>query len=156
MGGRRQSRWHVQVWLVQHCIMVVTSLLLPVVKLSTCLMHHSYLSASTQPMVTAQSVPVHRFEFRYKQSITTSDNFLGMSGKDPSSTCCEHLVLVVQLPHATTAAGEDVAVMAMIQITVRSCRQQRPRLPTSQLGGRPLAGYNHSVVHAPLLPELGA
>lgn len=48
------------------------------------------------------------YEFRYKQQVTTSDNFLGMSGKDPSSTCCEHLVLVVQLPHATSAAGERV------------------------------------------------
>lgn len=46
-----------------------------------------------------------RYDFCYKQSVTTSDNFLGMSGKDPSSTCCEHLVVVVQLPQAKSAAG---------------------------------------------------
>jgi hypothetical protein len=47
-----------------------------------------------------------RYDFRYKQSVTTSDNFLGMSGKDPSSTCCEHLVVVLQLPQAKSAAGK--------------------------------------------------
>jgi len=50
-----------------------------------------------------------RYEFRYKQSVTTSDNFLGMSGKDPSSICCEQLVLVVQLPQTTAAAGANLA-----------------------------------------------
>lgn len=50
-----------------------------------------------------------RFEFRYKQSVSTSDNFLGMSGKDPSSTCCEHLVVVVQLPQAKSAAGTTIS-----------------------------------------------
>jgi hypothetical protein len=46
-----------------------------------------------------------RFELRYKQAVTTSDNFLGMSGKDPSSSCCEELLVVLQLPHAKSAAG---------------------------------------------------
>jgi hypothetical protein len=46
-----------------------------------------------------------RFELRYKQAVTTSDNFLGMSGKDPSSSCCEELLVVLQLPRAKSAAG---------------------------------------------------
>jgi hypothetical protein len=37
--------------------------------------------------------------------VTTSDNFLGMSGKDPSSSCCEELLVVLHLPHAKSAAG---------------------------------------------------
>lgn len=48
------------------------------------------------------------YDFYYKQSVTTSDNFLGMSGKDPSSTCCEHLVVVLQLPQAKSAAELDL------------------------------------------------
>jgi hypothetical protein len=46
-----------------------------------------------------------RLEMRYKQAVTTSDNFLGMSGKDPSSSCCEELLVVLQLPRANSAAG---------------------------------------------------
>jgi hypothetical protein len=44
------------------------------------------------------------YEFMYKQAVATTDAFLGMSGKDPSSTCCEELVVCIQLPHAATAA----------------------------------------------------
>lgn len=65
-----------------------------------------WLAASVACQLLSLLVPLCRYEFRYKQSVTTSDNFLGMSGKDPSSTCCEHLVLVVQLPQAKSAAGE--------------------------------------------------
>ena len=39
-----------------------------------------------------------------------------MSGKDPSSTSCEHLLLVVQLPQATSASGK----MAGLQLIVCS------------------------------------
>lgn len=46
-----------------------------------------------------------RFELRYKQCVSTADNYLGMSGKDPSSSCCEELLVLVQLPKAASAAG---------------------------------------------------
>lgn len=52
-----------------------------------------------------------RYAFGYKQSVTTSDNYLGISGKDPSSASCEHLVLVVQLPLAKSAAGVLIECM---------------------------------------------
>ncbi|KAF8060002.1 Pih1d3 [Scenedesmus sp. PABB004] len=50
-----------------------------------------------------REVPQH--EFRYKQCVTPADNFLGMSGKDPSSACCDELVVAVALPLAESAAG---------------------------------------------------
>ncbi len=45
-------------------------------------------------------------EFIYKQAVASTDAFLGMSGKDPSSTCCEELVVRIELPEASSAAGE--------------------------------------------------
>ncbi|GIL55027.1 hypothetical protein Vafri_10693 [Volvox africanus] len=53
---------------------------------------------------------VPSYEFLYKQAVDTADNFLGMSGKDPSSTCCEDLVLRVELPEAAGAAELDLDV----------------------------------------------
>lgn len=38
-----------------------------------------------------------RFEFLYKQAVATEDVYLGLSGKDPSSTDCEDLVLKIFL-----------------------------------------------------------
>ncbi len=49
-------------------------------------------------------VPAH--EFLYKQAVGTSDAFLGLSGKDPSSACCEELVVRIRLPEARSAGGE--------------------------------------------------
>ncbi|KAF6255467.1 hypothetical protein COO60DRAFT_1641476 [Scenedesmus sp. NREL 46B-D3] len=60
---------------------------------------------------------VPEFELRYKQAVTTSDNFLGMSGKDPSSCCCEELLVVLQLPQAKSAADGSLQ------------RQQHEQLP---------------------------
>jgi hypothetical protein len=36
--------------------------------------------------------------------VTTSDNFLGLAGKNPSTACCEHLVVVVRLPKCNAMA----------------------------------------------------
>jgi hypothetical protein len=74
----------------------------------------------------------HRYDFRYKQSVTTSDNFLGMSGKDPSSTCCEQLVVVLQLPQTASAAGQcgagAVRVLRQVsQPTEQWCRPHEAR-----------------------------
>lgn len=52
------------------------------------------------------SPPSRSYEFLYKQAVDTADNFLGMSGKDPSSSSCEDLVVRVELPEAHSAAGE--------------------------------------------------
>lgn len=45
------------------------------------------------------------YEFIYKQAVESTDAFLGMSGKDPSSTCCEDLVVRVELPEASSISG---------------------------------------------------
>uniref|UniRef100_A0A7S0YCU0 PIH1D1/2/3 CS-like domain-containing protein n=1 Tax=Polytomella parva TaxID=51329 RepID=A0A7S0YCU0_9CHLO len=46
---------------------------------------------------------VASYEISYKQNVETTDMFLGMSGKDPSSTCCEILIVNISLPGLTTA-----------------------------------------------------
>lgn len=46
----------------------------------------------------------------YKQSVETTDTFLGMSGKDPSSTQCEDLLVKISLPGASGAAGIQYTV----------------------------------------------
>ncbi|PNW80932.1 hypothetical protein CHLRE_07g335800v5 [Chlamydomonas reinhardtii] len=53
---------------------------------------------------------VPNYEFLYKQAVDTADNFLGMSGKDGSSTSCEDLVVRVELPGAAGAAELDLDV----------------------------------------------
>ncbi|KAG2490866.1 hypothetical protein HYH03_010784 [Edaphochlamys debaryana] len=50
------------------------------------------------------------YEFLYKQAVDTADNFLGMSGKDNSSTSCEDLVVRIELPGAEGAAELDLDV----------------------------------------------
>ena len=46
-----------------------------------------------------------RYEFLYKQAVESTDMFLGMSGKDESSTSCEDMVLRIELPGVSGAAG---------------------------------------------------
>lgn len=53
---------------------------------------------------------VPSYEFLYKQSVETTDNFLGMSGKDASSASCEELVVRIELPEAASAAEIDLDV----------------------------------------------
>lgn len=38
------------------------------------------------------------FDILYKQDVGTEDVYLGMSGKDPSSNCCDQLSLKIKLP----------------------------------------------------------
>eukprot|EP00878_Enallax_costatus_P044787 GHUV01053533.1.p2 GENE.GHUV01053533.1~~GHUV01053533.1.p2 ORF type:complete len:138 (+),score=47.99 GHUV01053533.1:216-629(+) len=52
------------------------------------------------------------YEFKYKQAVTTADNFLGISGKDPGSHSCEELVVAVQLPDAASTADMELDVTA--------------------------------------------
>lgn len=53
-----------------------------------------------------------QYEFIYKQAVETTDAFLGMSGKDASSACCEDLVLKVKLPDVEKATEIDVDLKA--------------------------------------------
>ncbi|KAG7272196.1 hypothetical protein CRUP_036684 [Coryphaenoides rupestris] len=39
-----------------------------------------------------------KYEVILKQSVGTEDLFLGLSGKDPSSMCCEAILIKVKLP----------------------------------------------------------
>lgn len=50
------------------------------------------------------------YDFVYKQAVETTDTYLGMSGKDPSSTQCEQIVVNIDLPNATSAAELDLDV----------------------------------------------
>jgi hypothetical protein len=46
-----------------------------------------------------------RYTFLYKQAVGTQDTYLGMSHKDPSTTCCEQLVVRVDMPAANNIKG---------------------------------------------------
>ena len=69
--------------------------------------------ATTHCMQTHPGSPAHAHALRrshevvYKQAVGTHDAYLGMSGKDPSSACCEELVVRISLPEATSAAGTN-------------------------------------------------
>ncbi|NXQ81472.1 PIHD3 protein, partial [Nyctibius grandis] len=38
------------------------------------------------------------YQILFKQSVGTEDVFFGMSGKDPSTACCEDMVIKINLP----------------------------------------------------------
>ncbi|KAI3374658.1 hypothetical protein L3Q82_021235 [Scortum barcoo] len=42
--------------------------------------------------------PQPKYEILLKQSVGTEDLFLGLSGKDPSSMCCEAMLVKIKLP----------------------------------------------------------
>ncbi|XP_071347694.1 dynein axonemal assembly factor 6 [Trachinotus anak] len=44
--------------------------------------------------------PQPEYEIILKQSVGTEDLFLGLSGKDPSSMCCEAMLVKIKLPDA--------------------------------------------------------
>ncbi|XP_041111702.1 protein PIH1D3 [Polyodon spathula] len=43
------------------------------------------------------------YEILFKQKVTTEDVFLGMSRKDPSSACCECMLIKIKLPDTKIA-----------------------------------------------------
>lgn len=53
---------------------------------------------------------VPQYEFLFKQAVDTSDMFLGMSGKDESSTSCEDMVVKISLPGVNSASELDLDV----------------------------------------------
>ena len=50
------------------------------------------------------------YEFRYGQAVGSQDVFLGLGEKDPSSTQCEVLIVVVELPGASDMKGLNLDV----------------------------------------------
>jgi len=50
------------------------------------------------------------YDFLYKQAVATEDVYLGLSGKDPSSTDCEDLVLKVELRGTQSMAELELDV----------------------------------------------
>jgi len=53
-----------------------------------------------------------RFEFMYRQAVGTEHAYLGSEDKDPSSTCCEDLILRIELPGTNSMAELDLDVQA--------------------------------------------
>ncbi|DBB03875.1 TPA: Protein pih1d3, variant 2 [Trebouxia sp. C0004] len=54
------------------------------------------------------------FEFLYKQAVTSTDAFLGITDKDASSACCEDLDLRIDLPNANSLSGKSDSVLLLI------------------------------------------
>ena len=38
------------------------------------------------------------YDISYKQKVSTEDMFLGMGSKNPSSACCEDMIIRIELP----------------------------------------------------------
>lgn len=54
---------------------------------------------SAYPSMSACLILVVRYDIILKQSVGTEDIFIGLSGKDPSSMCCEAMLVTFILPH---------------------------------------------------------
>ncbi|KAI4793055.1 hypothetical protein KUCAC02_032957 [Chaenocephalus aceratus] len=52
--------------------------------------------------------PQPEYEIILKQSVGTEDIFLGLNGKDPSSMCCESMLVKIKLPDTKAT---DVVLM---------------------------------------------
>lgn len=73
---------------------------------------------------------VPEYEFRYKQAVETTDVYLGLDpmGKNPTSTTCEDLVLLVTLPNVVSVGCIDVDLSstAVTLITATQCAAPQP------------------------------
>ncbi|XP_065058566.1 dynein axonemal assembly factor 6-like isoform X2 [Rhopilema esculentum] len=69
------------------------------------------------------SRPSPEYDVMFKQKVTSDDIFLGMSGKNPSTACCEDLLIKIQLPD-TRRTDIDLDV----QDTFLDCRTPKSRL----------------------------
>eukprot|EP00112_Aurelia_sp_Birch-Aquarium-sp1_P018178 Seg430.6 transcript_id=Seg430.6/GoldUCD/mRNA.D3Y31 product="Protein PIH1D3" protein_id=Seg430.6/GoldUCD/D3Y31 len=69
------------------------------------------------------SRPSPEYELMFKQKVTTDDVFLGMSGKNSSTACCEDIVIKIQLPE-TNKTDIDLDV----QNTFLDCKTPKHRL----------------------------
>lgn len=52
------------------------------------------------------------YEILYKQMVSAEDTYLGMSGRDPSSNSCSHIVVRIELPESKGGAELDLDVNA--------------------------------------------
>ena len=65
--------------------------------------HASHPFHTSSDLTLSSALP--RYEFMYKQAVQSTDVFLGMSGKDESSTSCEDMVLKISLPEVAAING---------------------------------------------------
>jgi len=56
-----------------------------------------------------------KYEFLYRQAVGTEDAYLGSNDKDPSSTCCEGMILRVELPGTPSMADIDLDVQVRLR-----------------------------------------
>ncbi|TKS79441.1 Protein PIH1D3 PIH1 domain-containing protein 3 [Collichthys lucidus] len=66
----------------------------------------------------ADQRPQPEYEIILKQSVGTEDLFLGLSGKDPSSMCCEAMLVKIKLPN--TKATDVVLDVKEIFLDLRT------------------------------------
>jgi len=67
--------------------------------------------------------PSPEYEIMFKQQVTTDDVFLGMSGKNSSTACCEDLLIKIVLPNTNRAA-----IDLDVQDKFLDCRSPKYRL----------------------------
>ncbi|XP_078494861.1 dynein axonemal assembly factor 6 [Ciona intestinalis] len=67
--------------------------------------------------------PQPKYEISYKQKVTSEDMFLGMSGKNPSTACCEDMIVRIELPGCNM---KDVELD--VKQTTLDCRSNKFRL----------------------------
>nr|CAB3264875.1 protein PIH1D3-like [Phallusia mammillata] len=70
--------------------------------------------------------PSPNYNISYKQKVTSQDMFLGMSGKNPSSACCEEMTIKIILP-----ATEMKDVELDVKENFLACRSPKHRLMLS-------------------------
>ncbi|NWT61832.1 PIHD3 protein, partial [Erythrocercus mccallii] len=63
------------------------------------------------------------YEISYRQHVGTEDVFFGMTGKDPSTACCEDIVIKIKLPETKYS---DITLD--IQDTVLDLRTPKAKL----------------------------
>eukprot|EP00798_Chlamydomonas_sp_ICE-L_P011792 gene11792-14913_t len=64
------------------------------------------------------------YEFIYKQAVESTDVFLGMSGKDESSNCCEDMIVKIDLPGVSSMNEMELDVQPTF-LKLHSTRYQR-------------------------------
>ncbi|XP_039255465.1 dynein axonemal assembly factor 6-like [Styela clava] len=67
--------------------------------------------------------PQPEFDISYKQKVSSEDMFLGSTGKNPSSACCESLVIKIKLPDTKM---KDVDLQ--VKEHVLDCRSDKYKL----------------------------
>lgn len=66
---------------------------------------------SAYPSINACLILVVRYDIILKQSVGTEDIFIGLSGKDPSSMCCEAMLVTFILPNCFYTQLSDLSTV---------------------------------------------